>query len=47
MAGKKAQTFNLTRQRLHEVIFEADTPAGKLFDVVLKVLNFVIVIVVV
>lgn len=23
------------RQRLHEIIFEADTPAGKLFDVVL------------
>ena len=23
------------RDRLHEIIFEADTPAGKLFDVVL------------
>ncbi len=26
------------RHRAHEVIFEADTPAGKLFDVVLLVL---------
>ena len=25
------------RQRIHEVIFEADTPAGKLFDTVLLV----------
>ena len=23
------------RHRLHEIIFEADTPAGKLFDIVL------------
>jgi len=23
------------RQKLHEIIFEADTPAGKLFDVIL------------
>jgi voltage-gated potassium channel len=26
------------RQRLHEIVFEADTPGGKLFDVVLLVL---------
>ena len=25
------------KQKLHEVIFEADTPKGKLFDVVLLV----------
>ena len=25
------------RERLHEIVFEADTPAGKLFDVVLLV----------
>ena len=25
------------RQRIHEIIFEADTPAGKLFDTILLV----------
>ncbi len=29
--------FGKVRQRLHEIIFEADTPAGKLFDVLLIV----------
>jgi len=29
------QTSSSLRHRLHEIIFEADTPAGKLFDVVL------------
>lgn len=35
MPERKPQSSNLMRQRLHEIIFEADTPAGKLFDVVL------------
>ena len=34
------------RHRLHEVIFEADTPAGKLFDVVLLIAILLSVLVV-
>ena len=34
MAAKK---FHRWRHRLHEIIFEADTPAGKLFDILLIV----------
>ncbi|MHC5021428.1 MAG: ion transporter [Planctomycetota bacterium] len=34
------------RAKAHEIIFEADTPAGKLFDVVLLVLIFASVVVV-
>ena len=34
------------RERLHEIIFEADTPAGKLFDILLLVFIVVSVIVV-
>ena len=34
--GKHSPAKNV-RKRLHEVIFEADTPAGKLFDVLLLV----------
>lgn len=30
--------FNPTRDKLHEIIFEADTPIGKAFDIVLLVL---------
>ena len=33
------------RQKLHEVIFEADTPSGKLFDVLLLLAIFISVIV--
>lgn len=29
------KSFSQWRNRLHEIIFEADTPAGKLFDIVL------------
>ncbi|MEO0470655.1 MAG: ion transporter [Bacteroidota bacterium] len=40
-------TDDLTqRERIHEIIFEADTPAGKAFDVVLLVLIVLSVIVV-
>jgi len=31
----KKNSPNRLRRRLHEIIFEADTPAGKLFDVLL------------
>jgi len=33
----KNASFNTLRARFHEIIFEADTPAGKLFDVLLIV----------
>ena len=32
---EKKKPEGLTRARLHEIIFEADTPAGRLFDLVL------------
>ncbi len=35
MPERKPRSDSLLRHRLHEIIFEADTPAGKLFDVVL------------
>mgnify|MGYP000368219650 CR=1 FL=1 len=28
---------NLWRKKIHEIIYEADTPAGKLFDIVLLI----------
>lgn len=34
------------KEQLHEIIYEADTPAGKLFDVVLLILIFISVLVV-
>ena len=39
-------TSNSLRSRLHEIIFEADTPAGKLFDVLL-ILSIVLSVVLV
>jgi len=36
-----------TRQKLHEIIFEADTPAGKAFDVALLVVIILSVVAVV
>ena len=33
--GKKQQRHGTWRQSLHEIIFEADTPAGKIFDIAL------------
>ncbi|RLB70392.1 MAG: ion transporter [Deltaproteobacteria bacterium] len=35
MPERKPERNYLLRHRLHEIIFEADTPAGKLFDIVL------------
>lgn len=32
---KGNSSSNSLRSRLHEIIFEADTPAGKLFDILL------------
>ena len=32
---QKPDKFNSFRERLHEIIFEAETPQGKLFDVIL------------
>lgn len=37
---------NHWKQKLHEIIYEADTPAGKLFDVILLVLILISVLVV-
>jgi voltage-gated potassium channel len=36
MADLKVPSRNSLRQRLHEIIFEADTPAGKAFDLLLQ-----------
>lgn len=33
--GEKPMGFSDRRERLHQIIFESDTPAGKLFDVAL------------
>jgi voltage-gated potassium channel len=35
MTSKKHPSFSPNRERLHEIIFESDTRAGKLFDVAL------------
>ncbi len=35
MPEQKPKSDHWLRHRLHEIIFEADTPAGKLFDVIL------------
>jgi voltage-gated potassium channel len=38
MANSEGPTGNQLRERIHEIIFEADTPAGKLFDTILLLL---------
>jgi len=35
--GKKRKDFDPLKERIHEVIFEADTPLGKRFDVLLMI----------
>jgi len=35
--SKEEKPLSPTRAKLHEIIFEADTPAGKLFDVILLI----------
>ena len=46
MPERKPQSDQRLRYRLHEIIFEADTPAGKLFDVIL-ILSIIISVIVV
>ena len=46
MPERKPKSDHWLRHRLHEIIFEADTPAGKLFDVIL-ILSIVISVIVV
>ena len=38
--------YNPTKERLHEIMFEADTPAGRLFDIALIVIIILSVLVV-
>lgn len=38
--GEKPENFSETRERIHQIVFESDTPAGKSFDVVLLVMIF-------
>ena len=46
MPDRKPEADYRLRHRLHEIIFEADTPIGKLFDVVL-ILSIIISVIVV
>lgn len=46
MPERKPQSDHRLRHRLHEIIFEADTPTGKLFDVLLIISIIISVIVV-
>lgn len=46
MASRKIPGFNPTKEKIHEIIFEADTPLGKAFDIVLMILIIASVIVV-
>lgn len=41
---QKPKNFSPLREKIHEIIFEADTPAGKLFDVVLLVMIFLSIV---
>lgn len=47
MPRKKTNTRSALRERLHEIIFEADTPEGKFFDVTLLVVIVASVLVVI
>lgn len=35
--GKREDTLNPRKEKIHEIIFEADTPMGKTFDVILMI----------
>ena len=39
-------TLNPTKEKIHEIIFEADTPTGKFFDICLMIMIFASVLVV-
>lgn len=47
MSTNKKREFNPAREKLHEVIFEADTKAGKRFDVILLIAILASVIIVI
>lgn len=47
MSGKEPNTRSALREHLHEIIFEADTPEGKFFDVALLIVIVASVLVVV
>lgn len=38
MATRKEEDFNPTKERIHEIIFETDTTAGKAFDIALMIM---------
>jgi voltage-gated potassium channel len=42
---QKPEGFSPLREKLHEVIFEAETPAGKFFDVALLIMIFLSIII--
>jgi len=42
---RKPEGFSRFREKLHEIIFEAETKAGKLFDILLLVMIFMSIIV--
>ncbi len=46
MSKTEEQKYDPVKERLHEIIFEADTPAGKFFDLALLVLILLSVLVV-
>jgi len=46
MSEPKRANFSPTKETIHEIIFEADTPAGKFFDIVLMIFIVASVIVV-
>lgn len=47
MSTRKKREFSIAREKLHEVIFEADTKAGKRFDVILLIAILASVIIVI
>ncbi len=44
MATEHKENFSPLKQKIHEIIFEADTPAGKVFDITLLIAIIVSVI---
>jgi len=36
--------LNKTRQKIHDIIYEADTPAGKAFDILLIIVIIISVV---
>lgn len=46
MTQKKSREYNPLKEKIHEIIFEADTPVGKFFDIILLVIIAISVLVV-